>query len=169
MKALYIHGLDSFPVPEKLDILRQQNMEVVALHLDYRNQPDAYQILKDKCIYEKVEFLVGSSLGGYIAYWLGEDLGLPGLLFNPAMSFHHVFKHNLPDIQQGKATARFVVIGNQDKTVDPVANLEFLRENGHNDCYQRVLICDWLGHQVDFVSFQDLTVWALNSYRQHFR
>ena len=164
MKTLYIHGLDSHPVPEKLEILKQHNLQVVALHIDYRNEAGVYQTLRKFAIDENVEFLVGSSLGGFIAYWLGEDLGLPVLLFNPAMSYKELNEY-MPEISNRLCPARFVVIGAFDDTVDPDANKLFFRENDHERCYQRMLVCDWLSHQIDFISFEEMVSWAHKSYK----
>lgn len=164
MKTLYIHGLDSFPVPEKLEILKNAGLEVVAPHLDYRAQPDTYPGLKRMAVEEKVEFLVGSSLGGYLAYWLAEDLGLPCLLFNPAMSYDDLFRKHLPEIENRLCPARFVVIGANDETADPIVNRQFFRKADDGHCYQRVVVCDWLRHQIDFASFEEMVSWAMKAY-----
>ncbi len=164
MKTLYIHGLDSFPVPEKLAILEKAGMDTVALHLDYRTENNSYRILKDFALKEEVEFIVGSSLGGYMGYWLGEELGLPCLLFNPAMSYSESLKEYMPEITTQKCPARFVVIGAWDDTVDPQQNVRFFRDHNHGDCYQRVLVCEWLEHQIDFISFEEMVHWALGSF-----
>lgn len=168
MKTLYIHGLDSFPVPEKLDILSKHNLEVVSLHIDYRTEPDVYQVLKSYAIDEKVEFLVGSSLGGFLAYWLGEDLGLPVLLFNPAMSYMELNEY-MPEITNRLCPARFVVIGAFDETVDPEENVEWFRNIDDGECHQRVVVCDWLYHQIDFVTFEEMVTWALKSYQMYLK
>ncbi len=96
MKTLYIHGLDSYPVPEKTQIMKDAGLTVVALHINYREQLAVYETLKDTSIRKKVKFIIGSSLGGYLAYWLAEDLGLPCLLFNPAMTYDDVFYSKIP-------------------------------------------------------------------------
>ena len=33
-----------------------------------------------------IEFLVGRSHGGYLSYWLSEELGIPCLIMNPHLS-----------------------------------------------------------------------------------
>jgi len=164
MKTLYIHGLDSHPVPEKLEILKNSGLEVVALHIDYRTEADAYGILKKYAVEEKVEFLVGSSLGGFVAYWLAEDLGLPCLLFNPAMSFRDSLGEHMPEINSRLCPARFVVIGAFDETVDPKENINYFRDQDKSNCYQRAVVCEWLEHQIDYVSFDEMVSWALKSY-----
>ena len=161
MKTLYIHGLDSFPVPEKIKILENAGMEVTALHLDYRTQMDSFQILKQVILDQEIEFIVGSSMGGYIGYWLGEDLGLPCLLFNPAMSFSSSLDEHRPAVENRLCPARFVVIGTLDETVDPKKNIEFFKDAERADCQQRVVRCEWLSHQIDFNTFDEMVVWAL--------
>ena len=164
MKALYIHGLDSFPVPEKIAILQNAGLDVIAPHIDYRSQKDIYLVLKKTIINEKVEFLVGSSLGGFTAFWLAEDLGLPCLLFNPAMSFGDLFTKHLPEITHRLCPARFVVIGAHDETVDPMLNREFFNKLDKSTCHQRVITCEWLSHQVDFVTFEEMVGWAVKAF-----
>ena len=167
MKTLYIHGFDSFPVPEKIEILRNAGLEVIAPLIDWRNHPDVYQFLKNVVITENIQFLVDSSLGGFAAFWLAEDLGLPCLLFNPAMSFGDLFKKHLPKISNSLCPARFVVIGAKDETVNPAENRKFFENLNPENCHQRVIICEWLQHQIDFVTFEETVGWALKSYENY--
>ena len=85
--CLYIHGLDSSPLKEKLDILKASGMNVFALHIDYRNQKNSYDLLENFAKKNEINFIVGSSLGGYIGFWLAEQLGIPCLLLNPALAY----------------------------------------------------------------------------------
>ena len=165
MKTLYIHGLNSHPVPEKLEILKKNGLEVVALHINYRTEKDTYQKLKDAIEKANVEFIVGSSLGGFIGYWLGEDLGLPCLLFNPAMNYMDKLMPFIPGINHRKCPARFVVIGAHDESVNPQENIAFFRNAERKNCHQRVVICEWLAHKIDYDTFDEMVSWALKSYR----
>lgn len=167
MKTLYIHGLDSHPVPEKLEILKSLGLEVVALHIDYRKENGVYQKLKTTIEKEKVEFIVGSSMGGFLAYWLGEDLGLPCLLFNPAMNYMDELMPHLPEISNRLCPARFVIIGAHDESVDPKENIHFFRRVQRKDCHQRVVVCEWLAHQIDFNTFDEMVGWALKAYSNY--
>lgn len=164
MKTLYLHGLNSYPLPEKLDMLEKAGLNVVALHLDYANEKNVYQTLKNYALEEEVEFLVGSSLGGFIAFWLAEDLGLPCLLFNPAMTYGECLDSYEPEVSSRLCPARFVVIGAYDETIDPEESLRFFREQDEGECYQRVITCDWLEHQIDFATFEEMVCWAMKSY-----
>ena len=165
IKTLYLHGLDSLPVSQKNEMMEKVGFEVFAPKIDYRIEKNNYQNLRQKIIERKIEFLIGSSLGGYISFWLGEDLGLPCLLYNPAMTYSNQLDAYIPEIALGKCPARFIVIGNRDEVVDPNENLNFFRQLNIDNCYQRIIVCEWLAHQIDFQSFEELIAWAATSYR----
>jgi predicted esterase YcpF (UPF0227 family) len=161
LKTLYIHGLDSFPVPQKMEILSSAGLAVEALHMNYRTDKDIYITLRNYALSKEIAFVVGSSLGGFLGFWLAEDLGLPCLLFNPAMSYRTILEPHLPDIPHRRCPSRYVVIGAHDDVVDPRANVGFFRKNARHDCRQRVVVCEWLKHQIDFDTFREMVHWAL--------
>jgi len=163
MKTLYIHGLDSYPVPEKTQIMKDAGLMVVALHLNYREKLAVYETLKDTVIRKKVKFIIGSSLGGYLGYWLAEDLGLPCLLFNPAMIYDDVFYSKIPSIDDPKCPSRFIVLGAKDKTLKPQDTLKFLKANHREGIDQHTVTCEWLGHQIDYKTFDEMVNWAVYS------
>lgn len=165
MRTLYIHGLDSIPAPEKLKILQDAGMETYALHLDYRNQHDAYYILKKHATRHQVKFIVGSSLGGFYAYWLAEELGLPCLLFNPALA-NRSLDAITPQLKQLNCPARYVVIGAGDEVIEPQGSLDFLERAKRRNIIQKVMVCQWLAHRIDFNTFREMVNWSLeNIYR----
>ena len=165
VKTLYLHGLDSSPLPQKMEMLENAGFDVTAPFIDYRREQSVYQRMRALALEENIEFLAGSSLGGYVAFWLAEDLGLPCLLFNPAMSYSDQLSDFIPDIEIGSCPARFVVIGQWDEVVDPQKNIRFFREIEDDNCYHRLIICDWLAHEIDFPSFEELVNWAAAGYR----
>jgi len=112
---------------------------------------------------KKVKFIIGSSLGGYLGYWLAEDLGLPCLLFNPAMNYDDVFYSKIPTIEDPKCPARYIVLGARDKTLKPKDTLKFLKANQREDLIQQTITCEWLGHQIDFKTFDQMVSWAVYS------
>ena len=166
MKTLYIHGLESSPVPGKLKIMKKQGLKVTALHLNYFEKPDSFEILKNEALKNSVELIIGSSYGGLLGYWLAEDLGLPCLLFNPAMAYRTELEMHIPEILNLKCPARFVVLGVNDDTVDPLANAKFMKENDRKNIYQKVISCHWLAHQIDFDTFEMMVNWAIGSIKR---
>jgi len=167
MKTLYIHGLESFPVPEKIEIMQKLGLEDTALHLDYFLKPDSFEILKNEAKKNNVEFIIGSSYGGYLGYWLAEDLGLPCLLFNPAMAYKTELEMNIPEILNLKCPERYVVLGVNDDVVDPLANAKFMKNNDRKNIIQKVISCHWLGHQIDFDTFEMMVKWTVNTIKNN--
>lgn len=163
MNTLYIHGLGSHPVQEKLDILRDYGFIPHALHLDYEKEPDAYNRLLEYAKKHNVQFIAGSSLGGMLAYWLGEALGVPVLLFNPALN-HPGIPFREPVQQTGNCPLRLVVLGDHDKTVNPVNTFQFLNEQKSGDA-DKILRCSWLAHQIPFDAFEEMVAWATENLR----
>ena len=103
---LYIHGFNSAPESKKatqLTTLMQRiglsdQLRVPALHHHPRHAMAQLQAAINEL---GRPLLVGSSLGGYYATYLAEQLGLKALLVNPAVSPHRMFdgylgtQHNL--------------------------------------------------------------------------
>lgn len=156
MKILYIHGLNSFPHPERLTVLEQKGHETFALHLDYENEPNTYEILKTYALDNKVDFIIGSSAGGYIGYWLGQALEIPQLLFNPAVGMRSIKQDIGYDIPEKESLKSWVAIGKQDDTVSPQSTLDFFNEKLNI----RIITCQWLAHQIDLQTFEECVSWC---------
>lgn len=166
MKTLYIHGLDSFPRPGKVEILRGAGLSPVALHLDYRQKLGVYETLKDSALHKDVQFIIGSSFGGFLGFLLAEDLGLPCLLFNPAMEVleqKEYFYNKVPELASHTCPNRYVVLGAKDDVIDPVKNLDFFKKQEREGLSQKVVTCEWLGHSIDFDTFSEMVHWAVHS------
>ncbi|MEN8120775.1 MAG: YqiA/YcfP family alpha/beta fold hydrolase [Bacteroidota bacterium] len=163
IRAVYIHGLDSEPLPGKMEIMKQAGFDVSAIHINYRENKDAYAELKKLIVEKKTEFIIGSSFGGMLGYWLSEELGISALLFNPAMVYQSV-QVDLPKIENLKCPMRIVVLGEQDDVVDPVKNKQFFGSKQRDGLIQKVLSCSWLGHSIDFQTFEEMTFFAVRNY-----
>ncbi len=167
MRTLYLHGLDSHPIPEKNKIMKDAGLELTALHINYREKLGVYETLKDTAIRKDIEFIIGSSLGGYIGNTLAEDLGLPCLLFNPAMHYTDVFYSKMPVLEQPHCPARFIVLGLNDETINPNYTLKVFREKGCSGLDQRIITAHWLGHEIDLRTFEEMVNWAVTSLKKH--
>jgi len=159
MRILYIHGLDSRPNPERISALEAVGHEVIAPDIDYRTQPQTYDRLRKMAREESIGFIVGSSLGGLMGYWLSRELGHPCLLFNPALyvSREEVFI----DMQQDRGCEeRWVVLGDEDDVVNPDESWAILQEEAHTALRQFVIRQQGLGHQIDRDTFVAAQRWA---------
>ena len=150
-KTLYIHGLDGFLSEEKYAILSTY-AQVVAPIINYRANPTSYNDLKSMAINEKVDIIIGTSMGGCMAYHLSLHLGLPALLFNPALPFRSV-GIDLPVQDKVRETYLHVVIGGQDDIIDPIQNLIWIvaREKGAMDIRWK----NTLGHRIPLDVFEE--------------
>lgn len=160
MKTLYLHGLDSHPTPEKNKIMKKAGLDLTALHINYREKLGVYETMKDTARRKKIEFIIGSSLGGYIGNTLAEDLGIPCLLFNPAMHYTDVFYSKIPVIENPVCPARYIVLGENDANINPIYTLKIFRERAKSTD-QRIITSHWLGHEIDLRTFDEMIHWAL--------
>jgi len=161
MKTLYIHSLNSFPSPDKTKVMKDAGLDPTCLHINYREKLGIYETLKDTVVRKKIEFIIGRSVGGYIGNILAEDLGLPCLLFNPAMHYTDVFYSKMPVIEKPKCPARFVVLGENDAVINPNYTLKVFGEKPLKKTQQKILTCHWLGHEIDMKTFDEMLHWTL--------
>lgn len=162
IRCLYIHGLDSSPLPQKMQILKDVGMETFALTIDYRNEANAYTILERYAIDNNINFIVGSSLGGYLGFWLSEKLGIPCLLFNPALAYRSIDKTVVPLITERNCPKRMIVLGMLDTTVLPNLTIEWLSQYASGNTMERTITCHWLSHQIDLKTFESMIAWSMH-------
>jgi len=150
INILYIHGLDSSPKPEKIEVLKQYG-RVVGLHLDYKKEENPFKLLNDTILNENISHIVGSSLGGFLGFWLGEKNSLPCLLFNPALGMRSI------DVQvernYNKCPKRLIVLGEQDDVVLPYHTIEFLRPFSRKKTQQEIIIDSTMEHRISDENF----------------
>lgn len=162
MKILYLHGLDSSPNEAKLRILQHAGHQTVAPFSDYRKEKDVYSKLRRIALEERVEHIVASSLGGYFGYWLGHELRIDQLLFNPAMPYRSIRVQSL-DIDERPDVKSWVVLGAHDEVILPKLNLDFFASREGS----RIVTCEWLGHRIDLETFEEMTRWCgLSEYEE---
>jgi alpha/beta superfamily hydrolase len=162
MKTLYIHGWQSSPNPAKIQILEEAGLEVIAPYIDYeKQQAEVYPGIKKLARDEQVEALIGSSMGGFIGYWLAQELNLPALLFNPALYFKSM-QPFIPAIDTDFNPPLFICSGEKDETVLPDLLLKYLDQQHPNSDNLKVISAHWLAHQIDIKTFKSMTAWFLS-------
>jgi hypothetical protein len=146
-------------MPEKVELLASQAAKVTAPHYHYQAHLP-YRDLLTQIPAWGVDFLVGSSFGGYLAYHLSEALRIPCLLFNPAL--RHPDLPKLTEIAGRPYPWKWIVCGGLDTTVPLKSTLNFLEtlippEDQAPDSlppYHTLLIRAQLAHRID------LRTWA---------
>jgi predicted esterase YcpF (UPF0227 family) len=118
-KILFLHGLESSNKGEKVDFLKEQ-AEVLAPKIDYQDEA-----LEEKLMYIvenfRPDFIIGSSMGGYVGMLLANRYGIKNLLYNPAIHSRSIEpKLNRLNIIDPNHFVDFnIVLGNQDNVIDP--------------------------------------------------
>jgi len=161
MKALYIHGLHSNPNPDKIKILEDAGLDIIAPFIDYdREQATVYEKIKAIAVEEQVELLIGSSMGGFIGFWLAQDLQLAALLYNPALYFDSV-QTFIPKTKSISNPPLFFCLGEKDKTVNPEEVKNYLLNKNPNGENIKIINASWLEHGIDLTTFGSMTAWFL--------
>ena len=119
MRILYLHGLESSNVGDKVDFLKSVS-DCYAPEMDYTNPNLEKELLKIVDAY-KPDFIIGSSMGGYVASLLGNYCGINYISFNPAIhsrSFDPVLP-KLSITDDSRYVSGLFVLGTADDVIDP--------------------------------------------------
>jgi hypothetical protein len=159
MKTLLVLGYENKPIAEKIEILKNAGFVTDTIALTYKEEPDPYTVVRGHAQELKPEFIIGTSLGGYVAYWIAEELGIPCLLFNPTMETRRIGYS--PYNGSLRCPMRLVVIGQKDRVVNPLFNQKFFEKKARPSCIQKTMVCSWVEHTVDNETFEEMIHWAL--------
>ena len=162
MKVLYIHGLHSNPNPKKLVIFKDLGLEVVSPFIDYEKEKGrVYNRVKDIALEAEIDLIIGSSLGGFIGYWLSRDIGKPALLFNPALYFESM-KSFIPKLKEAHQTPIYFCLGEKDTQVIPAEVRQYLESQKKDHNNVKIISASWLTHGIDLKTFKSTTAWFLS-------
>jgi pimeloyl-ACP methyl ester carboxylesterase len=152
-KIMYLHGLESSNVCDKVDFLKEHNI-VLAPSIDYR-KPNIEEELMYMVESFGPDLIIGSSMGGFVGMALANRYNIPCVVFNPAIHSRSI-EPNLPLLQYDDVRNGFnpvVVLGLEDDVIDP-AKSEDLLEQMEVECeIERV---EGLGHRIPFDVFVDI-------------
>lgn len=115
MKVAYLHGLESSPGGPKVEWLNNTFDKVYAPAMNYKNE-DMFKTVFGEIKKMNPDFIIGSSMGGYFSYLIGKTLGIPTILFNPALhsrSFEPIV------IDNKGSNLNNLFLGNNDKVINP--------------------------------------------------
>ena len=86
MKIAYLHGLESSIDTSSVKIrwLKENFDQIYTPTIKYHNK-ESFTSITTHIKKQNPDYIVGSSMGGYFAYLIGATLGIPTILFNPAV------------------------------------------------------------------------------------
>lgn len=165
MKTLFMHGMGARPKTWQLDCLKNAGLEPYALHLDYTRKPQKFDILKKYIQENQIEFLVGRSHGGFMGYWLSEELGLPCLLMNPQLSLS-THKQTKPPIQKYISPLSCIALGTNDRLVNADRSLLYIEKYKSPESVVKIKMLDEIGHWLDMDTFSEVLNWSLQEIKK---
>jgi len=161
-KLLYIHGLHSNANPEKIKILEGFGIKTIAPFIDYEKEKgEVYPRIKSIAQHENIDLIIGSSMGGFIGYWLGKELKKPSLLFNPALYFKSLSSY-IPNLNHSESTPIYACLGEKDERVNPQEVAAYLNKNEAKSKQLKIIMASWLHHTIDLQTFKSITAWFLS-------
>ena len=147
-KVLFLHGLDSRPYEDRVEILKASGADIFAPHIDYRKD-DEIEIATAIIESEGITHLVGHSLGGILSYYMSNKYKIPTLMFNPAFGssnmkyFEEIDKvKDLPVYKE-----QYAVVGMNDDVVNPFTQIANLK-------HATVWKVGDLGHKIDPTTYR---------------
>lgn len=154
MTILYLHGLESKLSDAKRSILEKFGT-VIAPDMDYHNNQNVYNQLIKSYKSETINCIIGSSMGGFMGYNVALNLGVPALLFNPALAKRSAVQL-VPEISSPKENQHFsIVLGGKDEVVDPKLTLAYLSTNFHKTVELLLKVRPDLEHPIPLEIFQE--------------
>lgn len=149
--VLYLHGLESSNVGDKVDFLKSK-ANVVAPAMDYSDPS-----LEEKLFYIVEKFqpdlIIGSSMGGFVGMLLANRYNIECIVYNPAIHSRPM-EPSLKSLQYDDVKHSFdplVVLGSDDDVINPLISMEML-----NEFVVRIEEVEGLGHRIPFDVFVDI-------------
>ena len=155
-RILFLHGLESKANCDKVGFLRSLGHIVTSPKMNYR-EDNCYNNLKTLVRYNTYDVIIGSSMGGWVAWNLGKDLGIPVLLLNPAVHSRSI-DIDIEPVRESKASKVFLAIGLADDIIDPDTTIDWLNKHDKLDWNMNNTYKAIYGHRTSVERFIDIWV-----------
>lgn len=153
MNILYLHGLNSPLSPEKRTILEKYG-KVFSPAIDYHTESNSIALIVEQFKNEKIDVIMGSSMGGFMGYYISDAYEKPALLFNPALANRSVYQ-KVPAHKSPYLSYKQIVLGSKDDVVDPRETLMFLSKMLQEHTNYHIHIRQDLMHRIPVNIFEE--------------
>jgi len=131
-KLLYLHGLRGRNSGEKIEYLKTI-YDVVAPKIDYDNRSECYSKLQRLIEEENIDEVMGSSLGGFLAYYLSINNNINATLLNPALAHSKdIDSWGIKD--SVNRPSMMFILGKNDKVVSCEDTMDFISKVYKSTC-----------------------------------
>jgi len=152
-KILYLHGLESSNVCDKVDFLKE-NAVVLAPSIDYRKS-NIEKELMDMVESFQPDLIIGSSMGGHVGLMLANYYKIETIVFNPAIHSRSI-DPELNILEAKTPNSNFqplIILGKNDDVIDPEYTKDILQYSRYSWDIEEV---ENMGHRVPFDVFVDI-------------
>lgn len=126
-KGVYLHGLESTNTGGKI-MWAKSTYNIYNPSLDYKYLNKANVTLDDFIKqYSHYDYFVGSSMGGFVAFYIATKLNKPVFLLNPSLVYDNNKHPFLPPTNIKYNNNMFVMFGKNDVVVKPNNTLNKLK------------------------------------------
>lgn len=142
LNLLYLHGLNGSLSEEKQAVLNNY-FNIFAPVINYE-QEDVKSIIDKIIMNNRIDLVMGTSMGGYVGYHTARKLNVPCLLFNPAIFYKSVEIIFSPENDYKLfENLMVIVLGKKDNIID------------YNLAYQNLVLDDSIT-RINFNIYADL-------------
>ena len=153
MNILYLHGLESKLSEEKRKVLEPFGT-IIAPDMDYYANPKMFQWLYETYKNEEIDCIIGSSMGGFMGYYLAMAFNCKSLLFNPALSQRSVLQEIPENLKPKDKTSYQLVLGWDDTVVLAKDTVNFIKQNGFSNVNYAIELAPNLAHRIPVEVFK---------------
>lgn len=167
MNILFLHGLESKLNDNKRAIL-EKYAQVIAPDMDYKSNPNMIEYLYNSYHNQKIDAIIGSSLGGFTGYYLSKTLGVPCLLYNPALPYRTTIEQKIPaHLEQKNPAFMQIVLGAKDSVIKATDNLSFLSQNITDQTNYTIFLKKDMEHRIPMEIFEEQTTLFFESLEKY--
>jgi len=153
MRILYLHGLESSNVGDKVDFLKSVS-DCYAPKIDYTD-PNLEKHLMKMVKSFQPDLIIGSSIGGYAGLLLANYYDIKAVVFNPAIHSRSI-ELELDRLEAKDPKFNFqplVVLGLEDDVIDPKVSKEIFEDAiFHSD----IVEVENMGHRISLNNLVDI-------------
>ena len=151
MKGIYVHGYESDNLGGKIKWSKGQ-ANIYNPLIDYPHQTKnraGFEHWFER--YKGYDYYIGSSMGGYLAFYMAMRAGVPCFLINPSLNFKpDMSPFTMPDFALEQRAEISILLGTEDTVIPNVEVYDFIKKHQLNCNIATVAA----GHRIELDKFK---------------